>query len=83
MCERMGVPSALPRTVRQHSLTYGGGKIAYSIPEFCAACAVGRTFVYDKIKNGRLKALKAGRRTIVDADEAKRWLTSLRSAGHE
>lgn len=58
------------------------GKMAYSIPQFCAACAVGRTFVYGEIKAGRLNVLKAGRRTIIDATEARRWLTSLQSVGH-
>jgi excisionase family DNA binding protein len=53
------------------------GKIAYSIPEFCSACAVGRTFVYEEIKAGRLGAIKAGRRTLIDAAEARRWLCAL------
>ena len=53
------------------------GKIAYSISEFCAACSVGRTFVYQEISTGRLAARKAGRRTLIDATEASRWLASL------
>jgi len=52
-------------------------KIAYSIPEFCAACSVGRTFVYQEIAAGRLSARKAGRRTVIEAAEARRWLSSL------
>lgn len=59
------------------------GKLAYTIPEFCAACGVGRTYAYGELAAGRLNALKAGRRTIIDAEEAKRWLASLRSASHE
>lgn len=55
------------------------GKIAYSIPQFCQVCAVGRTFVYDEIKAGRLHCLKAGRRTLIDATEARRWVASLPS----
>jgi hypothetical protein len=54
------------------------GKIAYSIPEFCAACAVGRTFVYAEIKAGRLQVVKAGRRSLIDAADARRWFASLR-----
>lgn len=53
------------------------GKIAYSIASFCAACSVGRTFVYSEIAAGRLRALKAGRRTLIDAAEARRWLATL------
>jgi len=59
------------------------GKLAYSIPEFCAACAVGRTFAYGEIKAKRLNPLKAGRRTIIAAAEARRWLASLRRADHD
>jgi hypothetical protein len=54
------------------------GKIAYSIPQFCSACAVGRTFVYEEIKAGRLGTCKAGRRTLIAAAEARRWFASLR-----
>ena len=58
------------------------GKLAYTIPEFCAACGVGRTYAYGEIATGRLRYLKAGRRTIIEVAEAKRWLASLRSADH-
>ena len=53
------------------------GKIAYSIRQFCTACALGRTFVYEEIKAGRLRARKAGRRTLIDAAEVQRWLSAL------
>jgi len=53
------------------------GKIAYSIPEFLAACSLGRTFIYEEIKAGRLRAVKAGRRTLIEAAEARRWLAAL------
>jgi hypothetical protein len=53
------------------------GKIAYSIPEFLAACSLGRTFVYQEISAGRLRARKAGRRTLIDVAEARRWFASL------
>ena len=52
-------------------------KIALSIAAFCAACSVGRTFVYQEIAAGRLSARKAGRRTVIEAAEARRWLSSL------
>ena len=53
------------------------GKIAYSIPEFLAACSLGRTFIYEEIKAGRLRAVKAGRRTLIEAAEARRWFAAL------
>ena len=55
--------------------------IALSIADFCRLCSVGRTFVYEEIAAGRLGACKAGRRTLIDAAEARRWLTSLKRVG--
>src|ERR1051325_7888150 len=53
-------------------------KLAYSISSLCGSCALGRTFVYEEIKAGRLQIIKAGRRTLIEAAEARRWLSSLR-----
>ena len=53
-------------------------KLAYSIARLCEACDLGRTFVYEEIKAGRLKVVKAGRRTLIETPEARRWLSSLR-----
>ena len=53
------------------------GKIAYSIDGLCAACSLGRTYLYQEIAAGRLRAVKAGRRTLIEAAEARRWLSSL------
>jgi hypothetical protein len=48
-----------------------------SIRAFCETYGVGRTKAYEEIKAGRLKAKKAGRRTIVGDDAAEEWLRSL------
>ena len=53
-------------------------KLAYSICTLSDACELGRTFIYEEIKAGRLRTLKAGRRTLIEAAEARRWLSSLR-----
>ena len=37
--------------------------------------------MYEEIAAGRLRACKAGRRTLIDAAEARRWLTSLKRVG--
>ena len=37
-------------------------KLAFSIPEFCAAVGIGRSRAYEEIKAGRLRILKCGRR---------------------
>jgi hypothetical protein len=52
-------------------------KLAYSIPELAAAAATSRAVLYEQIAAGALKTKKIGARTIVTADEAKRWLASL------
>ena len=50
---------------------------ALSIKQFCDRFGVGRTFVYEELKSGRLLANKAGSRTIIPLAEAERWLTDL------
>lgn len=53
-------------------------KLAYSIARLSDACDLGRTFIYGEIKAGRLQVIKAGRRTLIETAEARRWLSSLR-----
>lgn len=52
-------------------------KVAFTIDEFCGSFGVGRSYVYEEIKAGRLKSRKAGRRTLITADDARAWLSSL------
>lgn len=47
---------------------------AYDIKSFCKAFNVSRSFVYEEIKAGRLKAVKIGRRTLIPRDNAIEWL---------
>ena len=67
----------------EHSPERGAGgafslsKAAYSIAEFCALTGIGRTKVYEEILAGRLKAKKAGSRTLITAESGKSWLDSL------
>lgn len=49
-------------------------KLAYSIKEFCSATSIGRTKV---ISEGQLAAVKLGSKTLISADEAKRFLSNL------
>jgi len=39
--------------------------------------AISRTRVFSDIKTGKLKAKKAGQRTIIPAEEAKRYIDAL------
>ena len=52
-------------------------KNAYRISEFWQAFGVGRTKVFDEIKDGRLKIRKAGRMTLIRAEDAKAWIDAL------
>lgn len=52
-------------------------KLAFSIAEFCRRFGVGRTKVYEEVRQGRLRARKIGRRTIITKDDADDWLQQL------
>jgi excisionase family DNA binding protein len=52
-------------------------QLAYTIAEVCIVGRTGRTSIYDAINKGELQARKRGRRTLILADELRRWLESL------
>lgn len=51
--------------------------LAYSVAEACAVARTGRTSLYEAIRSGALRAVKRGRRTIVLAEDLRRYLESL------
>lgn len=56
-------------------------KVAFTVDEFRKAYGVGRSFIFEEIKAGRLHARKAGRRTLILKIDAEAWLQSLPSSG--
>jgi hypothetical protein len=50
---------------------------AMSIRTFCERYDIGRTKAYEEINAGRLKARKAGTRTLIGVDAAEEWWHSL------
>jgi excisionase family DNA binding protein len=56
-------------------------KLAYSIAELAKVAGVGRSFLYEEIKGGRLKLKKAGRRSLVLIADAQAWLDGLPEHG--
>jgi excisionase family DNA binding protein len=52
-------------------------KLAYSIAEVTKLTGVGRSFIYEEIKIGRLLVRKAGRRTLIFETDLRAWLASL------
>ena len=54
-----------------------GPRLLYSIVEFGGLTGLCRTRVFQEIKEGRLAALKCGRRTLIPAAEVEAWIASL------
>lgn len=52
-------------------------KFAFSPAQAAEAAGVGRTFLFEEIRSQRLTARKAGRRTLIEAEELQRWIRSL------
>ena len=48
-----------------------------TVPDFCKRYRFGRTKTYEEINAGRLKARKAGKRTIIAEEDAEEWLHLL------
>ena len=59
------------------NLSDGPSKQAHSIDWICEDSDLGRTFIYNEIKAGRLIARKAGRRTIILDSDYRAYLTAL------
>lgn len=57
-------------------------KLAVHIDEAAEISSVGRTSLYQAIKDGRLKVRKAGRRTIILIDDLRAYLTTLPEKEH-
>ena len=51
--------------------------IALSPVQAAARVGVGRTFIFKEIRAGRLVARKAGRRTLILANDVDRWIEAL------
>lgn len=52
-------------------------QLAMTVAEACAAARIGRTVLYELIRDGKLPARKCGRRTVILADDLRRLIESL------
>lgn len=52
-------------------------QFAYSISQVLEMVPVGRTTLYHEISQGRLKAKKIGRRTLILAEDLERFIENL------
>lgn len=59
------------------STTATSTKRAYRFREFCETFGVGKDAAYNAIRNGALIAHKRGKATIILAEDAERYVTSL------
>ncbi len=54
-----------------------GDKGARSLKGFCDWADIGPTKAYEEVKAGRLIITKLGKKTLVTAENAQKWLASL------
>ena len=54
---------------------------AYTVDSFCERFGIGRTKFYEELNAGRLQARKVGAKTLIPAEAAADWLSSLPHAG--
>lgn len=52
-------------------------RLSFSINETVASTGLGRSSIYEAIREGRLRARKVGRRTVVLAADLNDFLASL------
>lgn len=55
-------------------------RLAYGVEEFAELMGIGRTMAFNLIKDGRVKVVKLGGRTLIPASEAQAFLASLTAA---
>ena len=53
------------------------GRLALTVEEAAKAAGVGRTTIFFELRNGRLKARKVGRRTVITVADLHAWLEAL------
>jgi excisionase family DNA binding protein len=52
-------------------------RLAHSARDVTRITGVGRSFIYEEIKEGRVRIRKAGRRSLIFDADLKTWLASL------
>lgn len=54
----------------------------YTIPDACRAYGIGRTTLYAKIKEGDIRTIKLGSRTLIPSAELEAFFTRLWAEQH-
>ena len=55
--------------------------LASTIPTACNRLGIGRTLLYDLLKQGKLKSIKLGSRTLIPESELQRLITKQLTGG--
>jgi excisionase family DNA binding protein len=63
----------------EHSWSYRNGPKTYSIKNLSFELNIGRTKIYELIKEGKLKIIKIGDRSLVTAEDLDAFIASLRA----
>ena len=61
-------------------LDKSANKLAYGISEAVKATSIGKSRLYEEIRDGKLKTFKIGSRTLIAADDLSNWLDAYKSA---
>lgn len=48
--------------------------LVVGIEQAMAALGVGKSFIYAELRAGRLRSIKAGRRTLIPVESLREWL---------
>ncbi|MGE3231730.1 MAG: hypothetical protein AB7J30_20060, partial [Hyphomicrobium sp.] len=56
---------------------------SFSVDEFCARHGISRSLFYDEVRDGRLRIVKAGRRSLVTVEAEAEWLKRPETGGQE
>ena len=59
----------------------GGPQLVYSVVEAADALRLGRTHVYDLIRQGKLNSVKSGARRVIRHEHLVAYLDSLEGVG--
>ena len=61
-----------------HPHQYDKYRLAYGIKDALAVVPISRSFLFEQIKEGHLKAFKVGSRTLIASEDLTKWLDSFR-----
>lgn len=66
---------------RQNKVENVMSSLLIGVPEAMAQVGIGRSFLYERLADGSIRSVKAGRRRLVDAASLREWAASLPEQG--